>query len=210
MTKIKHPSAMSEEEFRAYLEEDPAHIEKAEDGEYQHVPIAFLEPDLRYTFDGKIEIVVKGYREMFGAIMLHVRLKVFHPVHKIWLKFDGMAASNIEGIEAGEWKGTTKSRLLDDMRTGVPACYSVAIQNAAKKIGKRFGSDVNRTSKPGEPKETPEVTKKKKVDDRILSLIDDCETTEELNKLLPQLPNGEEVQQALNKKLLSLKNKIKK
>lgn len=203
----KHPYQMNEQEFQDWLESEPEHVEPSEDGEYSHIPIAFLEPDIRYTFNGKLEIIVKGYREMFGAVLLHVRLKVFHPVHKIWLKYDGMAAANIETIEAGDWKGTTKSRLLDDMRTGVPACYSVAIQNAAKKIGKRFGSDVNRKSTPGAPKEKPEETKKKVVDNRVLTLIDDCTTTEELNKLLPQLPKGEDVQLALNKKLKQLKNK---
>lgn len=203
--QTKLPSDMNADEFQQWLEMEPDHKEVSEDGSYLHVPIGYLEPDLRFTFNGKLKIKIKDIKEMFGATVLHIRMKVFHPVHKIWLKYDGIAAIPIEGEKPGEYKGSVKTLVLDEMKTGVASCYSEAIKNAAKKIGKRFGSDLNRVNKPGNTKPDKAEVKKKAVNSRVQSLIDDCTSIAELNSIISELPSSEEVQQALNKKLTSLK-----
>lgn len=208
MSEQKSPANMDEAEFQAWLEMEPTNTEKSEDGLYMHVPIAYLEPDLRYTFQGNIEITIKKQTINDGILTIIVRLKVFHPVKKIHLKYDGIAGTIIQNLSAGEFKGTTKITTVEYIKPEIAACYSEAIKNAAKKIGKRFGSDINRVNKPG-TKEPKETIKKKIVDDRVMSLIDDCETIADLNKLLPTLPQTPEVQDTLNKKLTSLKKTIK-
>lgn len=208
----KLPSEMNAQEFQDFLEMQPDHKELSEDGAYYHVPIAFLEPDLRYTFNGQINIKIKSFREYFGSIVIHVRLKVFHPVYKLWQCYDGIAATPIQSIIEGEWKNTTKLNQIDEMKTGVPAAYSTAVQNAAKKIGKRFGSDVNRMSTPANKgKQKPDEEKKKQhFDERITMLIDGAENLSELNEVLPHIGDNEEYEKAFNKKLNSLKKPTKK
>lgn len=203
------PSKMTEEQFSAWLEMEPEYKEKSEDGDYFHVPIGFLEPDLRATFEGRLKIKIKETIQIFGSVTLHIRIKVFHPVHKIWLKYDGIASVLIENVKAGKYEGSTDVQVVNEIKTSIAVCYSEAIKNAAKKIGKRFGSDLNRINKPGVIKEDKVQVKKKAVNSRIESLIDQCATIAELNAIMPDLPNTEEVQQALNNKLKTLKKQKK-
>lgn len=202
--KQLQPSEMSADEFQAFLEMEPPNKEKSDEGDFFHVPIGYLEPDLRATFEGKIKIKIKQTIQMFGSVTLHIRIKVFHPVHEIWLKYDGIASVLIENVKPGQYEGSTKVQIVDELKTAIAACYSEAIKNGAKKIGKRFGSDLNRVNKPGAKPDKVEI-KKKAVDHRAQTLIDDCTSIADLNAIMPQLPNTEEVQQALNKKLTSLK-----
>lgn len=208
MSEQKSPADMNEAEFQGWLEMAPTNTEASEDGLYLHVPIAYLEPDLRNTFQGNIEITIKKQTIIDGILTIIVRLKVFHPVKKIYLKYDGIAGTILQNISAGKFEGTTKITTVEYIKPEIAACYSEAIKNAAKKIGKRFGSDINRVNKPG-AKPIKETVKKKAVDNRVLTLINDCESIEELNRLLPTLPSTPEVQDALNEKLTSLKKTIK-
>lgn len=201
----KRPLEMNEEEFQAHLESAPEHTEKSDEGDFYHVPIGYLEPDLRYTFNGDINITIRKIKIKDGILTLIVRLKVFHPVKKEYQKFDGIAATIIQSIKPGKWEGSTVSITSDDIKPEVAACYSEALKSAAKKIGKRFGSDVNRINAPGKQKEAPEQKKKRATDERILHLINDAEDIPALNALIKDLPQTEEVQTALNNKLRSLK-----
>ncbi len=137
--------------FNEKLDEEPAkeHTEKSEDGDYHHIPIAFLEKDLKDVFDGAVQIIIKQQQQMFGAVTMFIDLQVFHPVYYEWLTFSGTAAVVIESEKPGEYKGASKVLIMDDIKTAIALCYSEAIKNAAKKIGRRFGSDLNRVNKPG-------------------------------------------------------------
>lgn len=210
MSEHKHIDQMSAKEFQDWLEMDPPHVEPSQEGDYSHIPIAYLEPDLRYTFCGDINFKVKELYIKDGQIFMIVRIKAFHPVLKKYLKYDGVAAM-ATFTHAGEYKGATRSLSGEEIKPEFAACYSEGIKNAAKKIGKRFGSDINRVNAPGKPNGKPpkEEVQKKAVDSRVQVLIDDCESIEDLNKVMPTLPNTEEVQKALNSKLKQLKSKKK-
>lgn len=206
----KRPSEMTEIEFQSWLEQEPPKVEKSEDGEYLHVPIGYLEPDLRNTFDGDLHIKIKKLSITEGILTIIARIKVFHPVKKKYLKYDGIASTSL--TTAGGYKGSSRNLSAEELRPEVAACYSEAIKNGCKKIGKRFGSDINRVNAPGKPngKDAKSETKKKAVEGRVQVLIDDCETVEDLNKIMGTLPNTEEVQKALNTKLKQLKKSITK
>lgn len=137
--------------FNDKLNEEPAkeNTEKSEDGDFLHVPIAYLEKDLKEVFEGAVQIIIKEQKEMFGAITMFIGIKVFHPVYQEWLNYDGTAAVVIESELPGEFKGSSKTLIREDIKTSIALCYSEAIKNAAKKIGRRFGSDLNRINKPG-------------------------------------------------------------
>lgn len=199
------------EAFNILIEQAPEHSEQSEDGSYLLVPIAYLEPDLRFVYKGAVQVTIQSQTEMFGAVCMCIRLKVFHPYYKEWFEYDGTAAIIIESEQPGEYKGSTKTLVANDIKTGVAQCYSEALKNAAKKIGPRFGSDLNRTRKPGrQSKEDVAEKKTKVIDKRYLNLIEACETIAELNKVIPDLPSTPEIQKALNLKLTSLKKTNKK
>lgn len=127
-----------------------------------------------------------------------------NPVYKQWFKYDGTAALIIEQMSAGPYEGTTNVK-MQDIKTAVAICYSEAVKNAAKKIGPRFGSDLNRTRTPARVKAA-----KKNQDqietERIILVINDAETISDLNALLSQLPTqNETIQDAFAKKIISLK-----
>lgn len=204
MTEEKFPSLMDDEQFQAWLEMEPEHKEKSEEGDFYHVPIGYLEPDLRFTFEGDIEITIRKQEIIEGLLTLVVRLKVFHPVKKKYLKYDGIASAYIQRVEEGTFRGSTKVVFDESIKATVAACYSEGIKNAAKKIGKRFGSDINRVNVPGQ-KLKPEEIKHNQEHKRILVLINDAETIPELNKYIDLIGKDDLLQKAFTKKLNTLK-----
>lgn len=204
------PSQMTELEFANWLEMEPEHKEKSEDGDYYHVPIGYLEPDLRFTFNGDLDITIKKFKITEGILTIVVRLQVFHPVKQKYMRYDGIAWTVYQSVQPGDFKGSTRLVSIENMKPEIAACYSEAIKNASKKIGKRFGSDINRVNAPGKAKPEKAEVKKKAMDSRVSMLIDQCTSIKELNELIPTLPpNTEEVQQALNNKLKTLKKQKK-
>lgn len=195
-------SQMTEEEFQAHLESEPGYQEKSSEGDYNHIPIGYLEPDLRATFNGDISITIKKQKLKHGILTLIIRLDVFHPVKQKYLSYDGIASTVIQLITPGKYEGSTISKTIEDIKPEVAACYSEAIKNAAKKIGKRFGSDINRKIAPGNGHE--KKAEKNVVEDRIQHLIDDCTTAEEIRLLYSQIPNDAKSQSAYTKKLKEL------
>lgn len=197
-----------EERLEAYdilINLPPEHSELSEDGEYSLVPIAYLEPDLRKIFSHGLQITIKSQQEMFGAICTTIQLKVFHPVYKSWFKYDGTAAMIIEVISAGKYEGSTNV-VMKDIKTAIAIGYSEAVKNAAKKIGPRFGADLNRKRTPARAKAEKAKDQATHESERILHLINDAESIPELNKLIDQIPTNEEFQKAFSNKLKSLKN----
>lgn len=204
MTEEIFPSCMDEEQFQEWLEMEPKHKEKSEEGDFYHVPIGYLEPDLRFTFEGDIDITIRKQEIVEGLLTIIVRLKVFHPVKKKYLKYDGIASTYIQRVEEGSYKGSTRVILDDTIKATVAACYSEGIKNAAKKIGKRFGSDINRVNVPGQ-KPKPEEIKKSHEQKRILNLINDSANYTELNKYIDLVGNDDQLKKAFNQKLNTLK-----
>jgi len=201
---------MTIEEYNNLINQPPTKTEVSEDGEFLLVPISVLEPDLNFVYNGRVQFIINSQTELFGSICMTISLLIFHPVDLIWQRFDGTAAIQINSVQQGEWENTTKIKNVNDIKTAIAACYSEAIKNASKRIGPRFGQSLNRQKNNAKMTQKEITAKKKKTaDERVLHLIEDCESIMELNEIMKELPNNEAVQEALNVKLKELKKNKK-
>lgn len=111
---------------------------------YHYIPISAIEKDLFKQFFGLVQYEVVSYQQIFNEVVCHARIKVFHPVISQWLSYDGMGSAIIQqdsGTKVADFMNFKKSNA---MQLTAPRSYAEAIKNAAKKIGKRYGADLNR------------------------------------------------------------------
>jgi len=110
----------------------------------KYLPIRIVEELLTGIFPfWQVEQV--GTTQILGnSIIISVNLKVYHPLLNQWLNFAGIGAVPIE-VEKGAHPTDWTKLNSKAMHKNVPAAMSFAISNAAKKIGKIFGSHLNST-----------------------------------------------------------------
>lgn len=119
---------MTNEEFLKIINADPVDVKTSEDESYKFVPISAIENALdeifsaHWSWDFQREFWGRGYATGKGI------LSVKNPVSGEWVSRSGTAAIPL-----------TKNIAMD-----YPKLESQTIINAAKKIGKAFGRDLNR------------------------------------------------------------------
>jgi hypothetical protein len=127
---------------------NPDNIKTNENG-YKHIPIAFLEADLRYCFEGRVEFQKTPTQMIFNAVDCDAVIRVFHPVLKEYQTFYGTGTVMIETITQGKYADTQKVVKANDESLATALAFAEAKKSAARQIGRRFGSDLNRTERPG-------------------------------------------------------------
>lgn len=111
---------------------------------FLQLPITYVEHLLKKLYFGLYQIEVVSYGMLVNEITVHVRLRVYHPILGQWMAYDGLAAIPVSmdsGSKVSEFMMKKKTKALN---LNLPAAYALAVKNAAKKIGKVFGGDLNR------------------------------------------------------------------
>jgi hypothetical protein len=116
---------------------------------FQHIPIAAVENTLKKYFFGLYSIEIVNYSMIVNEITVHVRLKVFHPILRQWLTYDGLSAVPVQQDAGSRVNDFMQTKKKDALHKNLPAAYAFALKNAAKKIGPLFGSDLNRKHEDG-------------------------------------------------------------
>lgn len=110
----------------------------------KYLPIDKVEFLLTRIFQRwRTEILREG--QLFQSIYVTVRLHYFNPITGEWDWQDGTGAVPVQtdGGKAASDLGAIKSGAV---QMGLPAAESYAIKDAAEKIGKIFGKDINRNN----------------------------------------------------------------
>ena len=108
----------------------------------KYLPIRIVEELLREIFPFH-EIHQVGEPKIIGnSVVISVNLRVFNPLINSWLSYPGVGAVPIE-VEKGAHPTDFTKINSKALHKNVPAALSFAINNAAKKIGKLFGSHLN-------------------------------------------------------------------
>jgi hypothetical protein len=79
-----------------------------------------------------------------NSVVVTVHLKVFHPVYHEWLTYAGTGAVPIQ-VKAGSNPTDFSNIIGNALHKNVPAAMAYAVKNAAAKIGRVFGSQLNKT-----------------------------------------------------------------
>ena len=112
-------------------------------GNAKYIPIGIIEELLREIFPFW-EVEQVGQPQILGnSVVISVNLRVYHPLINQWLNYAGVGAVPIE-VEKGAHPTDFTKINSKALHKNVPAALSFAINNAAKKIGKIFGSHLNR------------------------------------------------------------------
>ena len=108
----------------------------------KYIPIDKVEFLLTKIF-GRFKVEIIRTQLMGNSVEATVRLHYFHPVYKEWDWMDGIGAKNIQcdaGASASDWSKIK----IDGVQKASPIAVSEAEKNAAKKLGRLFGRDLNR------------------------------------------------------------------
>lgn len=109
----------------------------------KYLPIGIVEELLNNVFPFW-EVKQVGSPQILGnSVVISVDLRVYNPILGGWLSYAGVGAVPIE-VEKGAHPTDFTKINSKAMHKNVPAALSFAINNAAKKIGKLFGSHLNR------------------------------------------------------------------
>jgi hypothetical protein len=109
----------------------------------KYIPIGIIEELLSEIFPFW-QVEQHGEAKILGnSVVVSVNLKVFNPILMQWLTYSGIGAVPIEVQKDAHPTDFTKIN-SKALHKNVPAAMSYAVNNAAKKIGKLFGSHLNR------------------------------------------------------------------
>lgn len=107
-----------------------------------YLPIRIVEELLNGVFPfWQVEHV--GEPKILGnSVVISVQLKVYNPILNQWLSYAGVGAVPIE-VKAGAHPTDFTQINPKALHKNVPSALSFAVSNAAKKIGRLFGSHLN-------------------------------------------------------------------
>ena len=108
----------------------------------EYIPIRTIE-DLLKSFFGAYQVEMVGEPKLIvNSIVVNVHLKVYHYLTGEWLVYAGTGAVPIQ-TQRGAGPNDVDKIIPTALHKNVPAALSFAVSNAAKKIGKVFGSGLN-------------------------------------------------------------------
>lgn len=144
----------------------------------KYLPIDKVEMMLTKIFqEWRVEVLREG--QMLNAIYCTVRLYYLHPITRKMVWQDGMGAVAIQ-VDKGKNASDLGAIKSNAIMLGLPAAESYAVKDAAEKIGKVFGADLNR-------KDTINFTPSYATDDDTEQRIKDANSAEELQEVMDSL-----------------------
>jgi hypothetical protein len=108
----------------------------------KYLPVEKVEFLLTKIFQ-RWSVEVVSYTQLFQSIAVHVRLKVENPLDGTFIIQDGLGAVAVQ-TEAGASAADLSKIKSDAVMKALPAAESYAIKDAAEKLGRIFGKDLNR------------------------------------------------------------------
>lgn len=112
------------------------------DAPYLYLPIERIEW-LLINIVRRYKVKVKDVKQIANSVVVTVKLKYWHPVYNEWTSHDGIGAAPLQtdkGAGAINWDKIKNNAV----QIGAPAAESFAVKDAAEKIGRLFGRDLNR------------------------------------------------------------------
>lgn len=108
----------------------------------KYLPIERVEYMLTKIF-GEWRVEVQREGQMFNSVYVCVRLHLKSPITGEWFYHDGLGAVGVQ-TDKGESASNLAAIKQDAIMKALPAAESYAIKDAAEKLGRLFGKDLNR------------------------------------------------------------------
>lgn len=205
---LKDPAAMMQEieklTTKLNIGPDKRWLQKTPDGKAWHIPVGIIENELRKDFAGLVQFEIISERRELNEYIVTARIRVFHPVIMQWMNYDGIGAVQITQDKDAALASFNETKKKNALQLNAPKAYAEALKNAAKKIGKKYGADINRDR---EEMYEPEYTLAATLDD-VISKLKACNNTEEMQILwdtYPELHKSNKFKMAFTKRKGELK-----
>lgn len=108
----------------------------------KYLPIRIVEELLNEIFPFWQAKQIGEPKILANSVVVSVELWVFNPIINEWLTYPGIGAVPIE-LQSGSDPTDFSKINAKSLHKNAPAALSFAINNAAKKIGRLFGSHLN-------------------------------------------------------------------
>jgi hypothetical protein len=142
----KQSEFQSIKDFAAVIERQPAKSEiktnKFADGA-KYIPIGTIENKLDKIYYGLWQTSRQRLELIGNSLVCTIRLRVYHPVFKIWITREGTGAVPVQ-LNKGERVMNFETIKKDAIKKGAPAAKAQSIRNAAQSLGEQFGRNLNR------------------------------------------------------------------
>ena len=141
---------LNQEPPKAWLKEHPiARKEIMVNGVKQKVPLLYIPIEriewLLTNIFVRFEVKVKWTKLIANSVEVCVKLKVYDHVMSRWIKHDGVGAAPLQ-TDSGAGAVEFDKIKSNAVQIALPAAESYAIKDAAEKLGKIFGKDLNRAT----------------------------------------------------------------
>lgn len=110
---------------------------------YTYIPIESIHQMLDMMFMGLINYETRSVSNFLNAVQVIVRINYFHPVFKMWMYVDGVGAASLQVNASANPSDITQIK-QDAVVMALPKAETEALKNAAKKLGKKFGRELNK------------------------------------------------------------------
>lgn len=183
----RNAEAMQEiETITVKLNENPKKewLLKTPDGKAEYIPVGIIENELRKDFAGLVQFELLTERRELNEYVVSARIKVFHPVILQWMNYDGVGAVQIMQDAGSKLSEFTDRKKPNALQMNAPKAYAEAIKNAAKKIGVKYGANLNRKY---EEAYEPEYTLSANMDE-VIGKLGQCNNVDELAILWDECP----------------------
>lgn len=107
-----------------------------------YIPIGRIEW-LLTNIIGRYRVEIRDTKQIANSVTVTIRLHYFDQIHNEWTYHDGIGSAPLQtdkGAGAVDWNAIKSNAV----QIGAPAAESYAVKDAAEKIGKIFGKDLNR------------------------------------------------------------------
>jgi len=148
---------------------------------FKYIPIERIEYLLTRIF-GRWKVEVKSSLIVANSIQVIVRLHYIEPVTGEWDWQDGIGAAPLQtnsGAGAIDFNQIKSAAV----QMAAPSAESYAVKDAAEKLGKIFGKDLNRKDEINYQDLNENNAKRFKEIERVTVMIKESETPEQLRKL---------------------------
>lgn len=126
-------------------------------------------------------VEVKDVKLIANSIMVVITLHYQDPINNEWLKQDGVGAAPLQTDKDAGATDWTKIK-SNSVQIGAPAAETYAVKDAADKIGKLFGKDLNRADNLAYGF-IQQISDTEGLDYQIIIDIENAETDEQLSAI---------------------------
>lgn len=178
-----------------------------------YIPVGIVEYLLTSIYL-KWRVEVKGVQVIANSAVVTVRLFVLDPITGEWDWQDGVGASPIQtksGAAATDFSQVNTSAV----QMAVPAAESYAFKDAAEKLGKLFGKDINRAEMSADYSKMQDTkfggAPVIEIPEELILVISETTDKEKLSEIYrtnPEYHNNRKFMQLLNQRKAELSNGV--